>query len=629
MKVHGRRIATSLVWPQRRILGVVEDTVWIAPCGPNVTERRLLGFDATTLAPRGEIALRHALETTPALDGGLFAHSQLLGQVEVVDLSRRERVELAVGDKAHFHGFAGGLLVVTAAGAEAPEIRLCDPRTGTVVQTARVAKLGAQSGSMVFVAATGLVVKFGGGLAGVRVGAKGTRPAFEEVLDGYSTVAATRDGDRVVAIGQSAVVCIDVATCRVAWRTRLPPSAVGDGISCVRIRGERADVIAYVERASGPALLLTAIALDTGELAPVVERANRFADLPARVYTSEAPLPRADIVDRTIEIHRVHDRAPVRLPLPTDSATATLLDGDRLFVLGRELCAIDLASLPADATDVGLDITTVPTTTPSDVPAEVTFVGQSSVVIVQHPTYGRARISRDSGPLAAGDRVMLEDVTTLPGNVVRVGGWHRASGTAAPVRLMVLELPASALPPRTPDPDAGRDVLYDPPPPARPASAKPRLPLGPLVAPIERLFGERLPLLHKLVAACDAEPNVRRWWDQIGCAFALDFEPPEDDASVDRLERLGFAPFTTHDGMLHYGVVHNATRDARGVAALSPQGDHELWWDADGFDEWLARRLAEAAETKPSVVTLLLEALELDATFPSARRARMPAWFGG
>jgi len=76
-----------------------------------------------------------------------------------------------------------------------------------------------------------------------------------------------------------------------------------------------------------------------------------------------------------------------------------------------------------------------------------------------------------------------------------------------------------------------------------------------------------------------------------------------------RLERLGFTPFASEDGRLYYGVVFDRRRERRGVAALYPEGDFDLWWDSGSFDEWVAHRLASAGPAKASAVKLLVEAL--------------------
>lgn len=606
-------MVTGLVSPTRSILGVVGDTVWVGPRGPNSAERRLLGFDVATLAPRGEVAIAEA-PYGGVLDGTLFAHEPERGRIEVLDLAARARVaDVELGDEVRFHGFAGGRIVLSSETSEAPELRLADPRTLQIVQTARVAKLGPDRPAHVFTSPTAVVAVFGGGVAGIQVGSKLRRPAFEVPCDGYPTVATTRDGQRVVVAAEPTILCVDVAACRVVWRVELPAAAVGDGISAVRVRDDQADVIAHVERRSGPALLITRLALDAGAISPTVERAGRFGDLPNSAFDPEPPATRAEAHGGEVEVVRP-GKPIVRISLPGDAVDA-LLDGDRLFSLGRHLVSIDLGSIGPRATT--LELETVATS--EDASAIVASVGSSTVAFANHPVHGRTRFVNDSSGLAVGDAIVLEDVSVKPGNVVVAGGWHRPRKRAAAAEIVKAEVQHQPVAPRDADmlhqPVAARDTAV-------------RSPLEPLISPIERLFGTPLPLLRTLVAACDATPELRRLWEQVALPLDLDgYEPPDDDTLIERLERLGFTPFASEDGRLYHGVVFDRRRERRGVAALYPEGDFDLWWDSGSFDEWVAHRLASAGPAKASAVKLLVEALGVDPSFVREPSSAAPAWF--
>lgn len=612
---HGWRVATGLTSPKRAIIGVVGDSLWLAPDGPTTLEHRLVGFDTASLEPVGEIETL-ATPFDGWLDGNLFAYAvETLDHIEVIDLAKRRRVNELKLDKARCAGLIAGRLVVSAATRTGYELRLVDARTAKVTQVVPI-RLADDHPVEVITSPGGAIAVFGDGIAGLKLGAKSRAASFEENLDGYPCIQMTRDGDRMVVTGKRRVICIDIAGCRIAWCAKLPTVAVGDGLSAMRVRDAGVDVIAHVQRKTGPALLITPIAMESGAVGSVVERPGRFGDLPSHVYEREPPVPRATAEGGVLHVVRA-GAAPVRLPLPPgDDDDPTLVAGDRVFVAGRNLIAIDLASLPARATTAGVELAPVRAAPAKEVVAEVTFAA-AYASYAQHPTHGRVRLL-NPGSAKIGDRIILEDVTMLPGNVVHAGGWRRAGKqAAAPKRL---KIGPAQLPTATPMVVTG-DPLYDV--VATPIPARTYRPLTPLVKPIEALFGTKLPLLRKLAAACDADPAVRGWWEDIGSSFSLEFELPDDDEIADNLERLRFAPFTGDDR--HYGVVRQPKGRARGIAGLSPEGDFDVWWDAPDFDSWLFKQLAH--ETRGSTVKLLLEALDLPASVLTTRTHKPPAWF--
>jgi hypothetical protein len=455
------------------------------------------------------------------------------------------------------------------------------------------------------------------------------RVAFSLPIEDRIVLIALDGAQVFVRGGSRSIACIDMGAGRVSWQTQLASTVTGDGVSGVRVRKDRLHVVAHVEREAGPSLLITPIDRQTGVLAPTTERPGELGHLPPDVFAAEVPLPRAIVGKAEVELVRAVNGVPMatRLPLPEGDCGSARIAAGRLFVLGRNLVALDRESIPSTPT-ASVSLRIVENRTAADVPATVTVAGQSPVVMVRHPVHGVTRITQSatSRRLAVGDTVILEDVTVLPGGVVRARSW-RAAAAIEPLEEIVLG--DEQLAPRAATVFESRtlDPLYAPREKDTDTSAneRSRPALAPLAGSIERLFGQPVPLFARLAAACDASSRTRELWERLGPSFDVTpYEPELDDVS-ERLEHVSFAPFATDDGRVYYGVVRDPQTGARGVACLSPEGDHDFEWMASDFDTWLACTLGVAEPA--SAVRLLLAALDLPESFPLGHSREPPPWF--
>lgn len=153
----------------------------------------------------------------------------------------------------------------------------------------------------------------------------------------------------------------------------------------------------------------------------------------------------------------------------------------------------------------------------TDAVGTVTFAGAAApIVIVQHPTYGRVNLTRESSapPPPVGANVVLDGVEQLPGGVVRVGRWWIAGGRAPrETRRCALGPPAMAS--------------------AEPPSYTTQL-AAELVSRAAGAEGIAVPAdVSRFLALVDGDPGFRRALETLG----LHFEEPElgsvEDLEVD------------------------------------------------------------------------------------------------
>lgn len=217
--------------------------------------------------------------------------------------------------------------------------------------------------------------------------------------------------------------------------------------------------------------------------------------------------------------------------------------------------------------------------------------------------------------LVAIDRTSLTDAPEQPLSLTAVGNIATPSGLVLGVDV----LPASR--PSWPPIAGDESLLFTA--EDRDEPAQDRAPLEPLVASIEAAFSRALPLLRTLAAACDASPRTRDRWERIAPTLGVvEYEP---DIEVPGFDELGFTVFASEDDRVLHGVVRSPDGTERGVAVLSVEGDHDFYWSARTFDEWLVQRLVEHSDE--SRVRLMLDDLGLPPSVLATTPAAAPRWF--
>jgi hypothetical protein len=256
---------------------------------------------------------------------------------------------------------------------------------------------------------------------------------------GFSTATVSADGHLFLA-NDVALYCLDLATGTPAWVQSVTKRMTGREIRALRLSRERVHLIG--DRGEG--VVITSFDRRTGDHGPSVN-CKHLPETRGHDLFASPVLPRTIIGDGQIELQLTEART-IRLPLPVGRYTASQWTADRLLVAGRDLIGIDAKSLPATPT-AGLVLTSIPSPTAADAPAEVTLVPGAPIVMLKHPLYGTVRVNRTptSPPVRVGDKVILEDVTLLPGGVTKVAAWHLASTFSAPSQTV---LTADSLPPR-------------------------------------------------------------------------------------------------------------------------------------------------------------------------------------
>lgn len=344
----------SLVCPRRRLLGVVADALWVAPSGPDTSERKIESFDVVTGQARAALELGGPIASCELTDG-VFVRTSWNGNdaVEAFDLAEGKRLFSKKLDGAIVRGSSCGRLVAAQLLNDKPHVVVLDARSGNVLGAARVGALGAKAPERIVVSETHAVAILVDGVASVdlqtgRMVAKVALTGSVQPVDVEGNQLFVKAESR----GSATLVCIDMKTGRSSWIAKLTGDQVGDGLSAIGVGRERVHVVAHVERAGGPAHVITRLARATGNLLDAHERSGRP---PGRLFEPEAHLPRAELRDGEVAYLRHvdgHGAATTRLPLPARSYTSTLVDlgSKRLFVIGLDLLSIDLQSIPVAPT---------------------------------------------------------------------------------------------------------------------------------------------------------------------------------------------------------------------------------------------------------------------------------------
>ena len=224
------------------------------------------------------------------------------------------------------------------------------------------------------------------------------------------------------------------------------------------------------------------------------------------------------------------------------------------------------------------------------VPGTVSFAS-GSVIIVQHPTYGRVTLLAGSEPLPkAGDPVLLEGVTVKPGGVVKAERWWVAGARAArePMRIALVAPKMRVVPSSAPSQLAG-DLLVR-----------------------SSMVGIAvLPELLRLVERADCDALFRDALGRLGFRFGTNFNGAD---VVEALEIEGFLPVwgdgngETFGGVTAAGeLAYLLVKDDQAVRALPSLFEHLR---------------AEAAESEQkSSAEVVLEAL-----VPRTNRTRLSCW---